>query len=263
MDWILFVTKKVLASLTGPLGAVLAMWFAACVLWRRRPQSRTAPWLMVAAGIVLLISSMSFTGFLLMRSLEQKAGSYADPGNLSRKGVEFIVVLGGGVRHGETQPVHALACDSLSRLMEGMRLWKQMPGSRLVLSGGRYSSKVLTTAEAMSMVARELGIPPEALILESESWGTEDEARLLKPILGTGSFALVTSAYHMNRSLASFRRMGLNPIAAPVGFESSRFVVDFGCFLPSAAALLDTQRALHEYVGMLWLSVKDLAKRQL
>ena len=262
MDWILFVAKKVLASLTGPVGAVLAMWFLAVVLWRRRPQSRAAYWLTVAGGVVLLISSMSVTSFLLMRSLEQKAGPYANAGDLSQNGVKFIVVLGGGVRHGETQPIHALACDSLSRLMEGIRLWKKMPGSRLVLSGGRYSSKVLTTAEAMAMVARELGVPPEALILESDSWDTEDQARLLKPILGTGSFALVTSAYHMNRSLTNFRRMGLSPVAAPVGFESRRFVVDYGSFLPSAVGLLETQRALHEYAGTIWLSVKDFVTRR-
>jgi len=262
MHWILFVAKKVLSSLTGPVGVVLIMWFAALVLWRRRPQSRAAFWLIIAAGTILLVSSMSLTSFLLMRPLEQKAGSYADTEALSRKGVKFIVVLGGGVRHGDPQPIHLLACDSLSRLMEGIRLWKRIPESRLVLSGGRYSSKVLTTAEAMAIVARELGVPPEVMILESESLDTEDEARLLKPILGTSGFALVTSAYHMHRSLTNFRRIGLNPVPAPVGFEFSRFVVDFSSFLPSAAGLHDTQKALREYVGTFWLSVKDTIHKQ-
>lgn len=261
MDWFLFVTKKVVSCLISPVGAVIAIWLAAAVLWLSRPRSRAVPWLFLTAGALLLISSMSVTGFLLTRSLEQKAGSYADAEELSRNGVKFIVVLGGGVRHGETQPMHAAACDSLSRLLEGIRLWKRAPECKLVLSGGRYSSDVFTSAEAMAMAARELGVPPETLILESESWDTEDEARMLKPVLGTSKFALVTSAYHMNRSLITFRRMGLNPIPAPAGFESRRFVMNFGAFLPSATALLETQRALHEHVGTFWLSVKDIVKR--
>jgi len=95
------------------------------------------------------------------------------------------------------------------------------------------SKKTMTTADGMALLAEELGVPRDAIILEAQSWDTEEEARLLKPILGADRFALVTAACHMPRSVLNFRGKGLNPIPAPADFETAEFIFTFNMLLPT------------------------------
>ncbi len=153
------------------------------------------------------------------------------------------------MRPGQLTPPDRLACTSLTRVMEGIRLWRGIPGSKLLLSGGRYSRDVMSSAEGMAILARDLGVPAEAMVLESQSRDTREEARLLRPILGTQPFALVTSASHMMRSLMDFRKEGLEPIPAPADFEAARFSLNFSAFIPSSHSLEKSRKAIHEYPG--------------
>lgn len=258
MEWLLFVAKKTISALLYPIGTALLLWIAGLVLWMRRPRSRPAFVMVCLGGVWLLVWSLEIPAAFLVQSLERSAGSYAEPTTLSKKGVKHIVVLGGGVRAGDVSPTGAAAYDSLARVIEGIRLRNGIPGSKLVLSGGRYSCDVISVGEAMAGVARELGVPPQDMILETDSWDTQDEARRLKPLLGKHPFALVTSAIHMRRSLVTFRRLGLNPIPAPADFFMKEIPIGFRTFLPTAQNLMMTQAAIHEYLGLLWLTVKDV-----
>jgi len=256
MDQALFLVKKVVSTFVYPVGSALLLWMAGLVLLKARPRSRAGFFLVLAGGLWLFIAALPATAVLLMRPLETRAGSYADPRQLSNAGVKCIVVLGGDIRGGELTAADRIACSSLVRVMEGIRLWRGIPGGRLVLSGGSYSTELMPSAEGMAALAAESGVPHEAIVKESLSLDTDDEARLLSPILGKESFALVTSACHMRRSLLIFRRMGLNPVPAPADFAVKK--VDFGLrsFLPAASSLEMTHTAIHEYAGTLVVLIK-------
>jgi len=259
MNWSLFVTKKVVSGLLNPVNTSLLLVVVGVVWWRRRPQKKAGCLIVLLGCLYVLVSSLSVTSYGLISSVEALAGPPASSGDLSRQGVKFIVVLGGGIRAGNVNPAGVASCDSLERLVEALRLWRQIPGSKLILSGGAYSTKVVTTGEAMAQVARELGVPEDAMILETRSWDTQDEAALLKPLLGSRPFALVTSASHMHRSLLTFRRLGMKPVPAPADFYARQFVVDFESFIPASQYLLLTQKALHELLGTCWLLLKGSA----
>ena len=256
MDQLLFLVKKVLSTIVYPVGSSLLLWIVGLVVLKAKPRSRAGFFLVLVGGLWLFIAALPVTAVMLLRPLETEAGPYADSQQLSKAGVKYIVVLGGDARGGELTTVDRIAYSSLVRVMEGIRLWRGVPESRLVLSGGRYSSEFMPTAEGMAALAMELGVPPEAIVRESLSLDTDDEARLLAPILGKNPFALVTSACHMRRSLLIFRRMGLNPIPAPADFEVKK--IDFGLrsFLPAAESLEITSKAVHEYVGALVVRFK-------
>ncbi|MBI4964680.1 MAG: YdcF family protein [Desulfomonile tiedjei] len=256
MELLLFLAKKAISTIIYPVGSSLALWIAGLVLLRVRPRSRAGFLLVLAGGLWLLVAALPVTGVLLLKPLESKAGSYANPQQLSRAGVKYIVVLGGDIRGGELTTVDRIACSSLVRVMEGIRLWRGVPGSRLVLSGGTYSSETMPSAEGMAALALELGVPPEAIVKEISSLDTDDEARLLSPVLGKGPFALVTSACHMRRSLLIFRSMGLDAIPAPADFEVKKVALDLRYFLPSAMGLEKTHKAIHEYIGTLVVLMK-------
>jgi uncharacterized SAM-binding protein YcdF (DUF218 family) len=105
----------------------------------------------------------------------------------------------------------------------------------------------------MADVADFLGVDRGDMILESGSNDTEDQARLIRPIVGDLPLVLVTSAVHMRRSLALFRKQGMNPIPAPAGGTKDREpVVTPEWFFPSVDALKEVTAAVHEYLGLVW-----------
>jgi uncharacterized SAM-binding protein YcdF (DUF218 family) len=259
MEWLLFVVKSLIGGALNPICISLLLCLTGATLWILRPRRRVGFMLVLSGSLVLLVMSFPLTGRRLVRSLELKAGEYADSRELSRNDVKWIVVLGGDLRGGELSPADRVAYSSLVRVMEGIRLWKAMPDCKLVLSGGTYSPRKMSTGLGMALLARELGVPQNAIVVEDQSWDTEGEARLLKPILGKNRFALVTSAYHMRRSVLTFKRMGLDPIPAPADFMTKgAFQLGVGTLLPSPMALELSQTAIHEYLGTLWLTIKVL-----
>ena len=78
------------------------------------------------------------------------------------KDVKWVVVLGGGHTSSPELPAECPSLDnsSLSRLVEGIRIHRELPGSKLLLSGGAVFDPV-PEAVTMAAVARMLGVSPE------------------------------------------------------------------------------------------------------
>jgi uncharacterized SAM-binding protein YcdF (DUF218 family) len=169
-----------------------------------------------------------------------------------QKKIKWVVVLGGGSRSNPSLTAADQLDDaSLRRLLEGIRLCRHLPKARLILSGGNNQGKT-PVARIMREVALNFGLPPSRLIQEESSWDTSDEARLLKKQLGQDPFYLVTSAGHMPRSMAMFKKVGTQPIAAPTDFQAVWEPLTATDFFPRASALMNTERAFYEYLGLLW-----------
>ncbi len=250
-----------ISRLLFPVGAVLVVWLIGAFFWIRRPQSKFGPILLLMAGAGLWVLSPPLVGWHLLHGLESRAGQYADPDVLTKHGVTHLVVLSGGRRRGELTSADRLAGTTLRRLLEGIRLWRQMPGCYLVLSGGAYDGKH-GEAEDMAALARELGVPPEAIILETSSWDTGDQARLLSQRLKDRPFALITSAAHIPRCMMIFKHYGLTPFPAPADFRTRNTVFDYNSFLPNTQGLRRSETAIHEYIGMLWYRVRGLGPKE-
>jgi uncharacterized SAM-binding protein YcdF (DUF218 family) len=170
--------------------------------------------------------------------------------------VRWVVVFGGGHYTAQTgMPAHGeLAPVSLSRLIEGVRLYRHIPNAKLILSGGPSSTnKAETDAAYLATVALWFNIPPSDIVLEPDSSNTADEAIAIKKLVGKEPFYLVTSAVHMPRSMALCRHQGLHPIAAPIGYSfywndpSWEKVV-----LPNYINLSHAGAAWHEILGLTW-----------
>ena len=132
MDQIIFEIQKIILRLLFPVSIALSLGLGGLILRRRRELSL---WLSFACVVWLLVASFPITGLLLVRSIELKAGHYADPADLSRKGVKYVVVLSGSFRQGPLTSGDRLGC-SILRLIEGIRLWRKIPDCKLVLTGG-------------------------------------------------------------------------------------------------------------------------------
>ncbi len=255
MDEIVFIAQKIILRLLFPVSVSLLFGIAGLILWRRRTLSFC---LLLISISWLFVMSLPLTGLWLLSPLESQAGNYADPKQLADKGVKYIVVLSGGFRDGNLTPADKLDC-SILRLIEGVRLWRGVPRSKLVLTGGAIPglSHDMSIARSLANMASQMTVPADAIILEDKSWTTEDQARMVAAIVGKSPFALVTSAFHMPRSILNFQKAGLKPIPAPCDFLTKGILVHYGTLMPRPRGLEFTEIATKEYVAAWWLSLRS------
>jgi len=254
----MFLIKKFLTPLFYSLTVTVILLVIGIflLLFTRRQKAGK---ILTAAGVLLiLVLSIGPLPDMMLKPLEDRY----PPLMLKTDGapnVKWVVVLGGGVR---TEPglslADRIAPNALVRLVEGIGIHRRLPGSKLILSGGSlYGSE--QEAKVMETIAVTMKVPPEAIVLESKSRDTEEQTRLVCAIVGKEPFILVTSAFHMSRTMALFRRNGTLPIAAPVNRMTA---VNKGLypslFYPSAGGFSKADIAIHEYLGIGWLWLKSL-----
>jgi uncharacterized SAM-binding protein YcdF (DUF218 family) len=177
--------------------------------------------------------------------------------------VDAIVVLGGGgVSYTSgTMEISTLSESSALRLLEGLRLWKQLDPAWFVVSGGDNPDAGLLTAESETMQATliKLGVPEERLLLEAGSANTHDQALNLRPIFMENEierFLLVTSPTHMRRAYLTFVHAGLDPIPA-ASLEHSQAKGSLGkSILPSLDALDASRNVMRELFGLLYYALR-------
>jgi uncharacterized SAM-binding protein YcdF (DUF218 family) len=247
----MFLFKKIIALLFFPLSICLGILFIGIfLLWFTRKQK--AGKIVVCVGVILLIL-FSCTPFsdIMLKSLEYRYIPLVDVYQFSD--VKWVVVLGGGSNSDSKLPVTSqLGESSLSRLIEGIRVHKLLPKSKLVLSGGAVFDPV-PISKTMAGAAKIMGIKSDKLILEEFSKDTKDQARLIHRIVEDERFVLVTSAFHMPRSMALFQKSGMKPIPAPTDYlVKERQGVNPGVFFPNADSLCKMERVFHEYLGLAW-----------
>ncbi len=114
---------------------------------------------------------------------------------------DAIVVLGCRVR------ADGVPSESLDRrVRHAVGLWRQGLAPRIVLTGGAGEGEPLSEARAAARLARHLGVPDEALVLEERSTSTEENARFARESIGRARVLVVSDAYHVTRGGRVFAR---------------------------------------------------------
>ena len=251
----MFLLKKIVAPLFFPLSLCLEILLAGIfLLWFTRRQKTGK--IIVSLGVVFLIAlSYGAASETLLRPLEYKYPPMTDMSTVLD--IEWVVVLSGGSSPDAHLPITGqLSHASLVRLVEGIRMHRKLPQSKLILSGGGAFNTV-AEAKTMADVAVALGMNDEEIVLESESRDTKDQARLIRKIVGHNRFILVTSASHMPRSIALFQKKDMNPIPAPIGHKiTERQKITPAVFFPSAGQIEKIEQAFYEYLGLVWARLR-------
>lgn len=200
--------------------------------------------------VLLLLTATSFIPNRLVGSLEGRYPLFntatSAPGS-----VQQVIVLGGGFSDNMELPLTQRLPDrAMGRLLEGVRIHKQFPGSVLVVTGGKGRATVTQTS-VMSEIARELGAG-EVVELSEKITNTRSEAFAFVERFGTGTHpVVVTDALHMPRAMIHFKAAGLDPQAAPTNFINKGGTVKYWWYwLPSAGNINTLGEALKEYVGL-------------
>ena len=255
-----FLLSKLLPLLVYPLGLGLLLQLAGLGSGKRPRLSRG----LSASGIALLwLFAMPITSRQLIWGLEEPAAALTAA---EIPDADAVVVLGGGLRPALEPRRNVEVAEGGDRLLTGVRLLRQGKAAVLVTSGAQISFTGADPAppEALSAkaLAQELGVPGRQIHTNASSKTTAQEAedigRLAKQ-QGWKRVLLVTSAFHMPRSLATFQRssgLSVIPVAcdyllpARERFGSPTPGSVAGDLLPSAEALYLSSLALKEHLGL-------------
>ena len=245
----MFITSKIFAVLTQPLAWIIALLLAS--LWARRRPALARYFVVAALTLLLLLGWQPLPDYLI-RHLENQYTEMSPGADL--RGFVGMVVLGGS-----TEPTHVaqahlqpLLNDAAERLTAPVAAIRTNPHLRIVYTGG--GPEVVPGARSEAAHAKvffeSMGIPVSSVVYEDASRTTYENATLTSKLPGmdtTQRWLLVTSAWHMPRSMAAFTKAGWNVTAYPVDFRT-------GLATPWAEYSLATgirswQLVLHELLG--------------
>ncbi|NCO87086.1 MAG: YdcF family protein [Rhodobacterales bacterium] len=252
MNTAFFVASKLIWALVRPESWIvlgLALSLLAAVRGRVAAARR---WGGLTLAFVLAVAVLPL-GDLAIRPLETRYP--ADPPLTQVAG---IIVLGGGEDAQRTAywgpPQFGEGAERFTAALELARAW---PQARVLFTGGSGSLRDLgsgamsgaTVAEAFFLAQ---GLAPERLLFERASRNTAENAALSLALVQPGedeTWVLVTSAFHMPRSLASFEAAGWTGLVPyPVDYRSGGFGDGIGWDL--ARNLLTLNTAVREYIGL-------------
>jgi len=202
-----FILSKVLLFLFSPLS-----WVICILLWAlltKRPKRRRN--LLLTSFLLLYLFSNSFLFDEAMRAWETRP-----PKSSNVKVYDYAIVLGGILSYYDKDHDLVGFNRSVDRLMQAIKLYQSGKVKKIVFTGGDSSilSGDYREADIIKQYLSDIGIPDSALIFENESRNTHENAtfvyKILKPAT-TDKLLLITSGFHMKRSLGCFQKAGMNP----------------------------------------------------
>lgn len=168
---------------------------------------------------------------------------------------DTVVVLGGGAMTANVggRVAGSLSPESLLRVLEGARVFAAIGAHVLIVSGGipYVDRQQLPESAILRDAAVRAGVPPSAIVEESMSRTTRDQALAVAAILARhrgDPFVLVTGVPHMRRALAAFRSAGLQPIPSVAPLYSEQRVPP-RWLQPNEASLGHSDEAIYEYAA--------------
>lgn len=248
----MFLASKFLSFATQPLAWALLLLLAGllCLLQRRRC-GLALGW---AALAVLLVQGWEPLPDALLRRLEAQHPAPAPQTSLQP--YAGVVVLGGALEPSYVWQGHGQVAlnDAAERMTAPVALLQQYPHLRLLFTGGEGEllAKGLTEAERARVFFDQMGVAAPRVLYESASRTTYENAAFSARLPGVDParpWLLLTSAYHMPRSMATFRKAGWNVTPYPVDFRTGTQTPWTQYSL--AVGARKWQLALHELVGLL------------
>lgn len=247
-----FILSKVLWMVAAPTNLLLAS--AAVGSLAARAGRGWGTGLAVAAVLALLACGSLPVGKLMLRPLEER---FPQPALDAGPAPAGIVVLGGAIDQevGAARGQVTMG-EAGTRLTTGAALARRFPGAVLVYTGGSNAlvEAVAGEAEDARRLWIDLGIAPGRIRIEDASRNTAENARLTRDLLHPGPgqrWLLVTSAYHMPRSVGLFRAAGFDVVPVPVDYRSTGTWRDLLPTSDLAAGLMRLDVAAREWLGLL------------
>ncbi|MFZ4928642.1 YdcF family protein [Chryseobacterium sp. Mn2064] len=247
MKFVLDLLFKVLQLLAEPY-FLLFLAVIVIALLRRKNKRKNLKIGIYAFTVVMIIAiGNGFLGRLASDYLQKSYVKAANAKNTALKN-PVIVVLGGGVVDiGNIEKLHTL---SYSRVVTAYQLYHEYKKNNLpckIIISGKGRGRI-SEAELFRENFKSMGVPDSDMIKEDKSMNTYENAKYSSKILqqmSPSNVYLVTSGFHIKRSIALFQTFGLNPIP-----EASDFIDTEITLFPNSYNAAFTFVMLKEVLGI-------------
>lgn len=248
---------KFIASLIMPPGCfiIILLFF---IIHHYKHEKRVSKLIILFISLIY-VTSIPCTANLLIHSLEY---TYLPPSNPNG---DIIVMLTGGATldspdiSGDGSTSGATA----NRLLTAARLYKKI-SVPIIISGGKVFKDSGNESEISKRQLIDLGIPENYIIIENNSRNSAENAHFTSQIL-KGKYRkpiLVTSAFHMKRSIMNFSKEGVKTIIPyPADYlTNTQINIGLDSFIPTYGSFNTFGIALHEYLGIFQIQIKNIFK---
>lgn len=253
-----FYLSKLLGFLISPL-----VWVFILLIYslKTKVESR-AKKAIIACVVVLYICSNSFIVDECFRQYEPVTPDY----DLKTTKYDGAIILG-GIGSVDLRLKKINFGGSADRLFQIFPLYYNGRVKKFIFTGGSGSIEFPEKKEGLYIkkYLKEINIPDSVTIIESESKNTFENAVFTKKLMDSlnmkGNFLLVTSAYHMPRSMAVFKKAGFTNLTPYITNKVSgirRYSFDH-LFIPNTDALSSLQLLIHEWLGFFVYKIRGYA----
>ncbi|MGB7336737.1 MAG: YdcF family protein [Salaquimonas sp.] len=246
----MFIISKLIGFVIHPINTTLILIFLAAVLWKVG-WKRSGNFALTVGTLYLAIVVYTPLSSWLILPLEQRFERPTLPSK-----IDGIIVLGGGIEAnvslGRNIVEHKDASD---RLYEAILLARQFPEAKIIYTGG--SGKILgektNSSDFAKIIFLRAGLDPSRITLDPLAKNTYENAlnskSLMKPALNE-NWILVTSAFHMPRSMGLFRALDWEVIPWPVDYYTAGPEARSDFSDDEISNLVKVRLTLKEWVGM-------------
>lgn len=169
-----------------------------------------------------------------------------------------VVLLGSGSAQFRDWSENKLAVVdpiAASRVLEAARVFRLLDADYIISSGGliTQTERLRPSGITMAETLQRLGVPHDRILIEAQSKTTRDEAVIVKGMLAghpVDHVVLVTSQFHMRRSVGVFKAVGIDVIPA-IAREPESLDTWWQKMIPTDKGLEESSLAAHELGGML------------
>jgi uncharacterized SAM-binding protein YcdF (DUF218 family) len=245
-----FTLSKITAFLLSPLTWIMVLLLLGLIT-AKATRKKILLW---AAAVLFYLFANPFLTDELVRLWETEG---TDRQHLFEK-YEAGVVLGAGMATVDKSTGKITFRHNGDRIFQALDLYHSGKIGKIILSGGSGSMvfRDVLEADLVRQFLLDLGYPPKDIVAENRSRNTYDNARYTADMLEKEhpgkKVLLITSALHMRRAEACFKKQGIavlpfvtEKIAGPRRYDFAHL------FIPDVDNLKNLEDLIHEVAGYL------------
>jgi uncharacterized SAM-binding protein YcdF (DUF218 family) len=243
-----FVLSKALNFVTNPLVLVFG-FFVLSIVFKSAKRKKIFFWIGLS---LLLFFSNDFIANEAMRAWEVPVTPYKE----IHKTYDWGIVLTGVTLNDKQPDDRVYFQHGADRVVHTVELYKKGVIKKIIISGGtgRLLTEGRPEADELVKVMELMGVLSSDMVIENQSRNTHESAVRLKEMFTDSTatnYMLITSAFHMRRSLACFKKAGFEVDTFSTDFYTHpRYFTPDILFIPKVDAILIWQKLFKEWVGM-------------
>lgn len=243
-----FFLSKTLNYLTQPLVIIILLVVISFFIRKERVKR----WLRIGSFVLLALMSNQFLANEAIRAWEPRIMAFSE----LKKKYDYGILLTGIAKANVGPDDRVYFARGADRATHTLQLYKLGYIRKIIISGGsgRLIDIGVREAEQLAAFFEMAGVPKEDVIIENQANNTYQNAievkRIVDQLEGPKELLVITSAFHIPRSMACFRKAGVAADAFPTDPQAFDRTFRFDVLIiPKLEAMGVWQTLFKEWVG--------------